>query len=81
MRVRSQLQQAFNKDITMLDLFRYTTVRALGQYLATQSDSNVPERAQARGEVRKDVIRRHRQLRRQLANELLKESSEGGPGN
>jgi acyl carrier protein len=80
-RVHTQLRQAFNKNFTMMDLFRYTTVRALAQYLAGQSDSSAPEKAQPQGEARKHGIRRHRQLRRQLANELLRESSEGGPRN
>ena len=80
-RVHSQLRQAFNKDITMVDLFRCTTVRALAQYLAGQSDSSVGDRARAQGEMRKDAIRRHRQLRRHLANELLIESSEHEPRN
>jgi len=81
MRVHSRLQQAFDKDITMVDMFRCTTVRALAHHLAGQSDSSVSDRVQAQGEVRKDAIRRHRQLRRHLANELLMESSEHEPRN
>jgi amino acid adenylation domain-containing protein len=80
-RVHGQLRQAFDKDITMVDLFRYTTVRALAQYLTGHADSIVTEGGQPRGEVRKDVIQRHRQLRRHLASELLKESFEHGPKN
>jgi amino acid adenylation domain-containing protein len=81
MRVHSRLQQAFDKDITMVDMFRCTTVRALAHHLAGQSDSSVSDRAQAQGEVRKDAIRRHRRLRRHLANELPMESSEHEPRN
>jgi amino acid adenylation domain-containing protein len=81
MRVHSQLRQAFNKDITIVDLFRYTTVRALAQHLGGQSDSSTSDRAQAQGEVRKDAMRRHRQLRRHVARELLMESHKHGPRN
>jgi acyl carrier protein len=79
MRVHSQLRQAFNKDIVMVDLFRYTTVRALAQYLAGQSDLSILDSVQASAEVQKDAIRRHRQLRRNLAKELLVEPSEHTP--
>jgi len=82
MRVHSRLRQAFNKDITMVDLFRCTTVRALAQHLAGKSDSSVSDRVQVDGEMRKDAIRRRRQFRQHLANELLMEStSEHAPGN
>jgi amino acid adenylation domain-containing protein len=77
MKVRGQLRQAFGQDVTMVDLFRYPTVRALGQYLAGQTESSLPKMAQAPEAVPKAVIRRRRQLRRHLADELLKESSEG----
>ncbi len=81
MRVHSRLRQAFNSDITMVDLFRCTTVRALALHLAGQSDSSVSDRAQAPDELRRDAIRRHRQLRRHLANESLSASSEHEPSN
>ena len=80
LRVHNQLRLAFNKDITMVDMFRCTTVQALAHHLAGQSDSSLSGKVQARGEVRKDAIRRHRQLRLHVANELLKESSERGSG-
>jgi amino acid adenylation domain-containing protein len=78
MKVQSQLRKAFSKDITMVDLFRYTTVRALGKYLGGQSGSNVSDKTGAPGEARKDAIRR-RQMRRKRAIDSLTESSEHGP--
>jgi acyl carrier protein len=81
MRVHSRLRKAFNKDITMVDMFKCTTVRALAQHLSGQSESSVSDGAQTQGEVRKDAIRRHRQLRRHLANKLLMESAEHEPRN
>jgi amino acid adenylation domain-containing protein len=63
MTVHSQLRQAFNKEISTVDLFRHTTVRGLAQYLTGQSDSNVLEGAQPGGEVRKTVVRSLRRLR------------------
>jgi amino acid adenylation domain-containing protein len=81
MRVHNRLRDAFSKDIAMVDMFRYTTVRALAHHLAGQSDSSVPDGVEAQGEVQKDAVRRHRQLRRHLANELRIESSEHAPRN
>jgi amino acid adenylation domain-containing protein len=79
-RVHSQLRQAFNQDITIVDMFRRTTVQALAHHLAGQSALGVSHAVQAQGEERKDANRRRRQLRRDLANELLMESSEHEPG-
>ena len=39
MRVRSRLQQVFDRDITMVDMFRHTTVRALAHHLAGPPES------------------------------------------
>jgi amino acid adenylation domain-containing protein len=75
-KIHGQLRQAFNKDIMMVDLFRYTTVRALAQYLAGQSDLSMSDTVQVDAGARKDAMRKHRQLRGRLAKELLRESSE-----
>jgi amino acid adenylation domain-containing protein len=73
-RVNSRLRQAFNKEITMVDMFGFTTVRTLANHL-TGTDSIDEDAVQKRSDVQKDTARRHRQLRRHLASELLKESS------
>ncbi len=70
MKVQARLRQAFNKDIAMLDLFRFTTVRALAQNLVGNSDASAPEIVHADGGLRKKAVQRQRQLRQQVANEL-----------
>jgi non-ribosomal peptide synthetase component F len=72
-RVHSQIRQVFSKDITMVDLFRFTTVRALAHHLAGQTDPSVADSSQEQREVRKDAIRRHRQLRQNLLTDLPQE--------
>ena len=66
MRVRSRLQQVFDRDITMVDMFRHTTVRALAHHLAGPPESSAPDRGQMSGEERKAAMRRQRHLRGRL---------------
>ncbi|MGD0907207.1 MAG: amino acid adenylation domain-containing protein [Candidatus Acidiferrales bacterium] len=75
LRVYSRLRSAFDKHITVVDLFTYTTVRALARHLEDQSDSSLPESLPLQGEVRKQSTRR-RQLRQQFE---LTENSEHAP--
>jgi acyl carrier protein len=67
-RVNTRLRQAFNKDIPVVDMFRFTTVRALANHLSPQADSNSSETIGEPGDLRKTSPRRHRQVRRHLAN-------------
>jgi len=67
-RVNARLRQAFNKDIPVVDMFRFTTVRALANHLSPQADSNSSETIGEPGDLRKTSPRRHRQVRRHLAN-------------
>jgi acyl carrier protein len=52
--VREQLQTLFTKELSIIEMFQYPTVRALGQYLNGQVSPKVdteklaPERAQIR---------------------------------
>ena len=67
-RVNTRLRQAFNKDIPVVDMFRFTTVRALANHLSDQADSNSSDTIGEPGDLRKTSPRRHRQVRRHLAN-------------
>ncbi len=57
MRVQVRLRQAFNKDIAMVDMFRFTTVRALAQHLAGESDSSLPDQVHVNRELPNPAIR------------------------
>ena len=67
-RVNTRLRQAFNKNIPVVDMFRFTTVRALANHLSAQADSNSSDTTGEPGDLRKTSPRRHRQVRRHLAN-------------
>jgi acyl carrier protein len=74
-RANIRLRQAFDKDITMLDMFRFATVRTLAIYLTGAADSNVVNARQPADGVPADGLRRRRQTRRHSAKELVKEPS------
>lgn len=38
--VHNQLQQMLNRDISIVDLFRYTTIKSLAEYLATEGTNH-----------------------------------------
>jgi hypothetical protein len=47
--VQAKLQDALKREISILDLFQYSTVSALAKHLAgTQSNSLISDRAQRR---------------------------------
>ena len=75
MRVSLRLQQVFSKPVTVMDLFRYTTVRAIAQHLASDADSQLSEELLVDTGLRRDAMRRRRQLRQETIAEGLRGSS------
>ncbi len=71
-RVLRRLRQAFAKEISVVDLFRYTTVRTLAQHLTGGVNQSSTETAQVDTQARRDAMRRQRQLRQDRASEVLK---------
>ena len=71
MKVQSRLRQAFHKDIPMVDMFTFTTVRALADHLAGESDSTPTETVLVDVAMRRKAVQRQRQVRQQIANEVL----------
>jgi non-ribosomal peptide synthetase component F len=76
-RVNSRLREAFSKEVSMVDMFGFTTIRALARHL-TGTDSSVEGVVQAQALLTQDNGGKHalrsRQVLRQLANELVEES-------
>jgi len=64
--VRYKIQQSFNTDIPLANLFRYPTVAALAQYLTQKHDREAPvfQAVQSRAEKQKEALRRQKELRR-----------------
>jgi amino acid adenylation domain-containing protein len=75
-RVNSRLKDAFQKDISMVDMFGFTTVRTLANYLtggdATMDDGVQTVPVQTQDGARKQTLRR-RQVWRHLASESVQE--------
>ncbi len=65
-RVQAQLRQAFHKEISIVDMFRYVTVRTLAQHLSGRSNGNSTEEDMSPGKTRREALRRHRQLRQAI---------------
>jgi amino acid adenylation domain-containing protein len=75
--VRSRLQRAFHKEIGLVDLFKFTTVRTLGQHLADKTDEaslldKIEDKAAART--------RARRLQGQLRQHVLEKSRDDSNG-
>ena len=73
MKVQSRLRLAFNKDIPMVDMFTFTTVRALAEHLSSEPSASPAEVETAQPDVamRRKAVQRQRQVRQQIANEVL----------
>jgi len=76
-KVNSRVRELFNREVSMVDMFGSTTVRALARHL-TGTDSSVEQVVQAQMLLSRDSGGKHasrsRQVLRQLANELVEES-------
>jgi surfactin family lipopeptide synthetase A len=62
-RVHNELRSRMNADISIADLFRYPTVRALAEYLNNGTNQQSVEKARDRGEIRRESTKRQRELR------------------
>jgi amino acid adenylation domain-containing protein len=62
-RVHTKLESAFKREIPLIDLFKYSSVSLLADFIdhAEESDSDAPE--QERASRRRDLIKRHKRMR------------------
>jgi amino acid adenylation domain-containing protein len=76
-RVNSRLRETFSKDISMVDMFGFTTIRALASHIngivSSVEDVVAAQVVQTKDSGGKHALR-SRQLFRQLASELVEES-------
>jgi amino acid adenylation domain-containing protein len=64
--VHSKLRQAFEKNISMVEMFQYPTIASLAKHLNRKQDGQSPfEKIYARAKKQKRAINYHRQLRNQ----------------
>lgn len=73
MMVVARLRKAFDQDIRMVDMFQYTTVRALAKHLAGSADSSVRDTVRTEDHRPTEATRRHRRIQRASANGLFVE--------
>jgi acyl carrier protein len=71
MKVHGQLREAFHKDVAMVEMFRFTTIRTLANHLTKEEDSSTEEWTGGDVGARRVAGRRMRQLRKQVASELF----------
>ncbi len=69
--VQSQLQEILNKNIPIVDLFKYPTINALAQHLSQQKDESAPLQQvsdatalESRAQKQKQALNRQKQRRR-----------------
>jgi amino acid adenylation domain-containing protein len=61
--VHSKLRQAFDKKISMVEMFQYPTITSLAKHLNRKQDGQSPfEKIYARAKKQKQAINHHRQL-------------------
>jgi amino acid adenylation domain-containing protein len=67
--VHSKLQALYSRDLSLVDLFRYPTISALASYVSQQEhEPFTAGQSDARAQMRRDSIRRQRQLRQERRN-------------
>jgi nonribosomal peptide synthetase DhbF len=70
MTVAGRLKRVFGKPVAVLDLFQYTTVRTLAQYMAGEVEALHPDLLPMQNRTRKEAMRRQRQIRQGIATEI-----------
>ena len=73
-RVNLKLKEVFDKKITMVDMFGFTTIRALGNHLNGADTEPEDSSLEVPAEARKSTLRR-RQAWQQFTDDLVKESA------
>ena len=70
-RVRSRLQRTFSREVGIIDLFRFTTVRALARHLIGHGEETTTRReGDEQIQTRKAATVRRRQLRQRIVDDL-----------
>jgi amino acid adenylation domain-containing protein len=76
-RARSRLQQAFRKEVAVVDLFSYTTVRALARHLSGRAgDESRLSHVEGQSGTRRAAIARRRQLRQSIGQVFRSDTDE-----
>ncbi len=75
--VHSKLREAFNKHVSMVEMFRHPTINSLAKYLIQEQDEQPAfQQSQSRAEARRDSIKQRVQFRqqRQVTKKITKNS-------
>ena len=66
-RAHRRLQEALHGDLSLVDLFKYPTIRSLAEHLAGQEPGSAPE-VQDRARRQREALSRRRQVMRERAD-------------
>jgi len=64
LQIHGKLEEAFNVDIPMTDMFQYPTINALAKYLSNKQSAPGPKPGRERAQIRKKSARRPERFRR-----------------
>jgi acyl carrier protein len=64
MQVNGKLREALNRDISLIDLFRYPTVRSLAKHLSAGDDESADTQGADRARMRQRMMGQRRNLKR-----------------
>ncbi|MDY7076207.1 MAG: amino acid adenylation domain-containing protein [Chloroflexota bacterium] len=71
-KVHNQLQEVFQREMSMVEMFRYPTVSALAEYLGREpGDQPSVQRSLDRASKQKEAIKRQRQLMSSISRERV----------
>ena len=62
-RVNSKIRELFHRDVSIVNMFEYPTVKALARYLSRDEAQSLPATEPETGSTRQDSFERQRQLR------------------
>ncbi|HEX6717998.1 MAG TPA: amino acid adenylation domain-containing protein [Pyrinomonadaceae bacterium] len=76
--LKSKLEEAFHRDVSLVDMTRYPTVSALAKYLSGALDPLPFQESHARGIARRASMREERQLRQERRETKASKGSHDG---
>jgi hypothetical protein len=67
--MQSKLQERFEREIPVVQLFRYPTIHDLAKYLGQEQEESIIEPIEERGQKYRAALKRQRQQKHRLRNQ------------
>jgi acyl carrier protein len=69
--LQNKLQEVLNRDLSILDLFKYPTISSLAEYLGQEQSAHSSfKQNRARAENRRGLLQQHKNARQQLSSQV-----------